>query len=136
MNRIGRQQNQVNSVIVNKSFVKSLQPTILKFSYSSSIVEVENWSPLFVRNVILYDIVNENVSIGEGSMETAYASGLAIQINDSDDDDFVMETLETGPTDEAGATGNDALSNTNPNEIDSDTIANENTSDAQNTNNG
>ena len=52
---------------------------------------MDNWSRLFVSHVCS-DIVNENVPIGEGSMETAYSSSPDVQIDDSDDENFVMGT--------------------------------------------
>ena len=96
---------------------------------------MDNWSRMFVSN-ICSDVVNQNVSFGHGTMETTYASGAATRIDDSDDEEIVMETLKTEPIDDAIEVGNGASSNANLNEIDDGTIATQNTSDAYNPNNG
>ena len=116
---------------INNSFVKILLSAFLKFSYSSSIVEVDNESHLFVNDVGS-DIVNKNVSIKEESMDTAYAPSPAIQIDDSDDEEVVLGTIETEPVDITATVGNFASQD----EIESVMIATQNTSGAHNSNNG
>ena len=81
------------------------------------------------------DIVSQNVSTGHGNVETSFVSDTATRIDDSDDEVLVMETLEVKPIE----VGDDAPSNVNPNEIDGATIATiatQNSSDANNPNDG
>ena len=59
-----------------------------------------------------------------------------IQVDDSDDEDSMMGTLKTEPTDDAIEGGSGAPSNVNPYEIGSGTIITQNTSDALNSNVG
>ena len=65
-------------------------------------------------------------------MEKAYASGPAIQIDDSDDEEAVVEKSETEPIDDTNTVGNFALLD----EIESVMIAAQNTSGAHNSNDG
>ena len=84
-----------------------------------------------MRNV-RFDIVNQNVLIGEGGMETAFASSPAIQIVDSDDEEIVVEAVGTVPIDEKTAVGNFASSE----DIESGTIFTKNSSGTYNSNDG
>ena len=57
-------------------------------------------------------------------------------INASDDEDFVNETLETEPIDDASEVGKCALSNATPHEIENPMIITRNSFDADNSNDG
>lgn len=69
-------------------------------------------------------------------MGTASASATATQIDNSDDEIIVMETVKIVPIENAIEVGNGALSKSMPNEIDGDTIATQKTSNANNPNDG
>ena len=47
-----------------------------------------------------------NVSIGKWTMETAYSSGPAIQSNDPDDEEVVVEAIESEPVGDTSTIAN------------------------------
>ena len=64
------------------------------------------------------------------------ASNSIIQIDDSGYDEIVIKAAETEPIDDTTASENGGPSNTNPNEIESDTISTQTISDTDDSNIG
>lgn len=74
-------------------FVLTLSNSYHQFQ-NFRIFSTDNEGHPFVKNA-RFDIVNQNVLLEEESMETAFALSPAIQIDDSDNDEVVVEVVET-----------------------------------------
>ena len=108
--------------------------TRIKLTYEQFEFDLSLKEPTDVNLNPLGNVESSNNGRSEFKYQAYNGQNPSFSIDGSDDEEFVIEILETEPIDDAIDVGNDDPFNSNPNEIESETIINQDTFDVRNSN--
>lgn len=103
----------------------------MKLTYEQFEFDLSHEESMYV-NLNPFTVESTNFGQSELKSQASHGQNPLFSIDGSDDEEFVIEILETEPIDDAIEVENGDPPNSDPNEIESDTIINQNIFDAIN----